>query len=114
MQPAIQLAPSHLLRNIDTSSTVRLPLFLSIPSKFSLAVLFLLCTQKVHPSFLGRNTNYTQVSLWPVQITQECPVTKPRITNVSFDVNFNRLFTNYCLVYSTKCDKIQRHLKNNK
>jgi len=35
MQPAIPLAPSHLLRKIGTSIAICLPLFLSIPARLS-------------------------------------------------------------------------------
>jgi hypothetical protein len=36
MQPAIQLAPTHLLQNVGSSITIILPLFLSIPNQFFL------------------------------------------------------------------------------
>jgi hypothetical protein len=56
-QPAIKIAPTHLLRNVGTSVTISLPLFI-----FFLAVLLLHCTQKVHSSILGTDAKCPVVS----------------------------------------------------
>jgi len=63
MQPAIQLAPSHLLQHIGTSIIISLPLFLSVPSMFARQVLLLHCIKKVHPSILSRYTKFPEVSV---------------------------------------------------
>jgi hypothetical protein len=61
-QPAIQLSPSHLLRNVGTSITIRFPLFLFISNQFLLAVLLVHCTQKVNSTILDRDTKCPVVS----------------------------------------------------